>query len=504
MASINPVRRWHYPYFWPIQRWNGGLSEDSRIGLQGAFRAGQGLDIRSDTGLLSIANKVVNDSGTNVNKLISWIVPALSQGNGDGYYYGQDTIYKRAGSNGAWSVAHSLTTDSPNGQGMAEFNGRLYYRTATKLGQYDYTTWNDSFQTGLTSSSKWGPLCAFKNYLLVGHGNYVATLDQVGVWTLQRLTLPPGYNVRHIFSAGSVAIILAGRGSSITDATDGIAFTWRGASPNYDDYIPLHGNPHAGIAYNNRIYVITGMDPILETTQGGQSIIEQGIPATGLGKTAEVYPGAITTWRNLIHFGLSDGTSSTVWRGVYNFGAKNAKFPNALNPEFPITTTNSSGTTVQITAVQQFGNSLHIAWKDTTTGVTQQYGVDTIDITKYQTTATYKSLYYDHEDPFTKRPKRLILELSKPLNTGESVTAKLSGNPYSDPEFTDTTSLMTASITAVGDTFVDIPVESMTTGFIASRDLQFELTLTGPGTSTPFVKRVMTFIEPEVDIIGAI
>jgi len=94
MPSINPVRRWHYPYFWPIQRWNGGLSEDTRVGLQGAFRAGQGLDIRSDTGLLSLANKVVNDSGTNVNKLISWIVPALSQANGDEYYYGQDTIYK--------------------------------------------------------------------------------------------------------------------------------------------------------------------------------------------------------------------------------------------------------------------------------------------------------------------------------------------------------------------------------------------------------------------------
>lgn len=499
MASVNPVRRWHYPYLWGVSGWQGGLAEDDWIGLAGAFRYGTGLDIRNNTGLLSIASKVVNDSGTNVNKLISWIEPALSQANGDEYYYGQDTIYKRT-SAGVWSTAHTLSSDSPNGQGMAEFAGALYYRTATKLGRFDYSTWNDSFQTGLTSSAKWGPVCAFKNYLMVGHGNYVATLDQVGVWTLQRLILPPGYNVRHIFVAGSVSCILATRGLNISDSNSGMMFTWRGASPNYDDYIPLHGNPHTGIAYNNSIYIISGKDPIFEITQGGQSTALQGIAGTGLGNTAEVYPGAMAIDRNLIHFGLSDGTSPTIWRGCYTFGARNAKFPTALNPELPISTGHIAGTSVQITAVKQIGTSFRIAWKDT--GATQQYGVDTVNPTQYQTSATYDSLFFDHGDPFLKIPKRLMVQLAKPLNTGESVMVKISGNTYSDTNFTDATSIMTATINTAGQVWADIPVESQTTGFIQSRDLKMRIILNGPGTSTPVLKRVMVFIEPQVDVIG--
>lgn len=499
MASVNPVRRWHYPYFWAVAGWQGGLSEDDWIGLQGAFRYGSGIDIRNNTGLLSLAPQVANDSGTNVNKLISWIEPALSQNNGDEYYYGQDTIYKRT-SGGLWSIARSLSADSPNGQGMAEFGNALYYRTATQLGRYDYTTWNDSFQTGLTTSSKWGPVCAFKNYLLVGHGNYVASLDQVGLWTLQRLILPPGYNVRHIFVAGSVACILATRGINISDSNAGIVFTWRGASPNYDDYIPLHGNPHAGISYNNRIYVVTGKDPIIETTQGGESTALQGIPNVGLGNTAEVYPGAMALDRNLIHFGISDGTSASIWRGVYTFGAKNAKFTTALSPELPISTGHITGTSVQITAVKQIGTSFRIAWKDT--GSTQQYGVDTINLTHFQTAGVYDSLFFDHGDPFLKIPKRLIVQLAKPLGSNESVTVQISGNPYSDPTFTDTSSMMTSTLSTVGMLYQDIPIESMSDGFIQSRDLKMRINLTGPGTSTPSLKRVMVFIEPQVDVIG--
>jgi nitrogen fixation-related uncharacterized protein len=479
MAKIIPEQK----YYWKIDRWNGGLSEDSRVGNAGSARYMVGYDIRSDSGLLKVARKPTKDSGTSIEKLIKWIEPHPT--NGDIYFYGGDTIYLKHIT--TYSAAHVMTLDSPNGQGLADFDGYLYYRSATQLGRFDYNaTWDDDWQTGLETTSTFSVLERFKNFLLVGHGRYVGTVDDVGTWNATRITLPPGYNVRDIFRCGSWAVILAIRGNTVKDSDDGMMFLWNGTSQTYDDWIPLDGNPHAGISNKNKIIVITGQAPVIQESLGAVASMKMAIPKVNDGDTAEVFPGAMDLWRNMPHFGISDGTSTSVIRAVYNWGVKNSRFEDALNSEFPISTGTLLGTGVQITALKKIGTTIFYAWKDATA-----YGIDKIDTAAFQTSGIYRSLAFDRVSPYEKTGFKVMVELAGALKTNESVTIKISGDPYDDESFTDTANIASITETTTGLKLIELPL-TVNAIPIKSRDLHLEITAGGTAATKPVIKRVWT------------
>ena len=487
------------PYFWKIDRFNGGLSEDSRIGIAGAFRFGIGLDIRSDSGLLKVAKKPVEDSGGTVVKLIKWLElnPAA---NDDMYAYGENTIYKSL--SGVWSVGRTLSSDSPNGQGLCDYDGYLYYRTSTQLGRFDYSsTWVDNWQTGLEAVSDFSPMLRFKEYLLIGHGRYVATVDDLGAFTLKRLTLPPGYRVRSMFRVGSYAAILAIRGLNLTSSEEGMCFLWGGNSPNYDDWIPIDGNPHAGIYHNNKMIIIAGEQPTIQESLGGPFSIMRTIPGVADGKYAEVYPGAIDLWRNMVHFGVSDGDSTTVVRAVYNWGAKNVLFDDALNAEFPTSNadvgagTGYTGTGVQITAVKRCGTKIRFAWKDSSS-----YGVDEIDTSQYQAVGIYRTLAFDRESPYEKVGHVVKVEAAHALAANESITVKLSSDPYDDPTFADASTTVNQTESTVGANKLTMPLTANAVP-IRGSDLHLELRLAGTGSTRPTVKRVWSELKEDTQTL---
>lgn len=479
-------------YLWKQDRWYGGQSDDSRTGPAGSARYLVGWDIHEDSGLLQVANKPVKDSSTTITKLVTWM--DLNPANSDMYLYGEDVIYKETG--GTYSSVHTLSGDTPNGQGLANFNGYLYYVRDTILGRFNYdATWTDSWQTGLTSS-RWHPCFAFKNYLLVGHGRYVATVDDAGTFTLARLTLPVGYYVRSFFKVGTYVAILATKGQNITDSEEGFVFFWNGTSETYDDYKPITGNPHAGLAVNNKMVIIAGNPATLQESLGGEFKVIQRIPDIGIGKTAEVYPGAIDAWRGLVHFAISAGTSTTVLRTVNSWGAKNAKFEaitgSVLNPLYPISTGTLVGTSMQITAVKKIGTTIRFAWKDGST-----YGVDEVDTTLFQDSATWRSLAFDRNSPYEKVGQKLIVELAGALAANESVTAKISNDPYDDPTFIDTDQYVSITLSTEGSKRLELPLVA-TTVPIRSSDLHIELTSGGTAATKPAIKRAWVQVD-EVD-----
>lgn len=474
-------------YIWKTDRFFGGQSEDSRVGSgPGAFRNGSGLDYQQDSGLLQIANLPVADDGGVLDQAPRWF--EIRPSNGDVWMYGTTKIYKEV--SGTYSAVRTLSGDSPNGQGLCEFNGALYYATDTQLGRTtDYSAFTDNYQTGLTSSP-WHPMCRFRNALLIGHGRYIATLEDDTTWTLAALTLPPGYNVRSIFPAGAFVVILATRGSTISASDQGMMFLWNGFADTYNSFIPLNGNPHAGIALNNELIILSGIQPSIQKSLGGVAQIMQNLPNVGVGKTAEVWPGAIDIWNNQVYFGISDGTSTTVNRMVHSFGAKNARFPQSLNPIFPTSVGNLTGTGVQITAVKKIGTTLRFAWIDGS-----DEGVDEIDLTQYQTNGIFRSLAYDHDSPYEKIPSKFMVELAGGLAEGEVITGKVSGDPYGDPTFASAP--VSGSQSTDGEKILEIPMK-VNTSPVRSRDLQFEVTLTGDNSSTPKVKRIwMEFEEAD-------
>lgn len=495
-----PIEEKHY--FLKEDRWNGGMSEDSRIGDPGSFRWGIGNEIRRDTGYIGVAKKPINITPNNeVTDPIYWIEE--DPDSGEVYYYGGRNIYKEV--DGHTSVVHVVTEDGANAQGLQYFNRAIFYRSPTKLGRYDLETnsWDDSWQTGLSTTRKWGPMCNVKNVLLVGHGRYIGTVDDVNFWIPQALTLPPGYFVRSIFRAGSYAVILATFGEDIEASDKGMMFLWDTTSDVYNDFIPIEGNPQAGIAHKNKITIIAGMQPTIQQSLGGQTEIVQGIPHIEDGKTVEIYPGAIDIWRNMVHFGISAGTSETVIRAIYNYGSKNSRLLDSLNPEFPTSQFDESGdmadllgSNVKITACKRIGTTFRFAVEQD-----GEYWVDEIDLEQYQSQSIRRSLAFDRRSPYEKSISKMLIELKGQLQTGESVTVKISPDPYGDDDFSDTTSVVSLTETYDADEIkktIELPLTAQTNE-IRSRDIHYEIRLMGTGSTRPSMKRIWGQIMEDQD-----
>lgn len=485
-------------YLWKIDRFNGGESEDSRIGPPGSARTLIGFDIHADSGKLVLASKPVKHSSTTITKLTKWIEYVTS--NGKTYAYGEDTIYEE--DSDTYTAVRTVAAGTPNGQGLCDFDGYLYYRTGTTLGRFDYSaTWNDSWQTGLQSMTDFAPLMAFKNLMLVANGRYVGTVDDVGTWEATRLTFPPGYTVRSFSKAGSYAVIMLMKGTSITDSDEGYMALWDGNSVTYNEIIPVNGNPHAAIGKNNKIYIISGTQPVIQQSLGGPAEDLFRIPDVGKGKTAEVYPGAIDIWDKKIYYGISAGTSTTVIRAVRSWGAKNAAFPEVSNPEFVTSQadisagTGYTGTTVQITAVKRVGTTLRFAWKNGS-----DYGIDEVDTTQKQAYGLYRSLAFDRESPYEKVCSHAIIELINPIATDESVRFRVGTDPYGDESFSDSTKYVGKTESTADTKLIRLPMMSESVQ-VRSRDLHLEMLIGGTAATKPEIKRLWTMFEEADDTL---
>lgn len=440
-------------FLWLIDQWNGGLSDSPRKGLPGAFRGGsKGLDYSSEPGILKAAQGVTKKSGSTITDLISWI--EYDEANGNVYYYGEENIYKEEGTGfgTTWTSEHNISADTPNGQGLKLFNGYLYYRSATRLGRYDLdATWDDDWQTGLTDCTDWSPLHTFTNLLLCGHGRYIATVDDLGTYTAEALTLPPNMHVRHIFDNGTYAVILANPSDDIPYTLGhSYAFLWDGVSDQYNEVIRISGGIHGGFAIDNKMYFIVGQNISIQESYGGPARTISRLPNTRADDELEVFPGSLENWQGTLIFGLyaraisSSVGGNVINAGVYRFGSRGVYEPNTLNCEIPGSPWNDAGsggwdaidgsTERQITAIKQVGNQLRIAWRSKVGGTTT-FGVDYLDEDNFLERAEYFSLIYDRESPYPKHPSRLVVELAEELSGTESIEVGLSPDPWSQVGF---------------------------------------------------------------------
>jgi len=163
-------------------QWFGGLSDSYFLPTENTFASGYNIDIFTVPGLVRPAPLMEKSSGTTVGELCNVAILAS-----DGYSYWFSTagkIYKRTAA-GVWSLVY---TDS-NGAilGACEFNGYIYWATATKLSRKPFAglaNWSDvvlSWQT--LTNSYWHPMCVQANFLVIGNYNTLATVDDSGVFT---------------------------------------------------------------------------------------------------------------------------------------------------------------------------------------------------------------------------------------------------------------------------------------------------------------------------------
>ena len=454
-----------------IDNWLGGLSDGSRLGIEGSFRFGQGLDYKTTIDSVGANLALEKETGTTVTGLIKWIVKNPS--NEWVFFYDDGgKVYRR--SSGGFSLLRTVANSG--GQGMEIYNDYIYYTQDSQIGRVDMgsVTFTDGWQTGLNGTTEWRPIKAFQNLLCVGNGRYLATWDG-STWTATALTFPPYWWVHDIAVRGDYLAIAVNNANEPEDATRGIVFYWDGTSSTYNFFneVPEGGGISAIEANQDNVWVFAGHTGNIYLDTGSFTKMKR-IPFAQSGKTFYVYPGAVANYRGQIVFGIAGGTDTSVYRGVYEFGQPNKNYPYSLNFAYPISTGTVTGITTEIGAICPVGPQIHVGWRDNTT-----YGADLSSTSNLQTSVVYESRVIPfHKDSAIKR----IKIFAEPLASGEGITIKYKR----DRESSWQTDL--ATFTYAGDGALN--VKTIPANFRCT-DLEIQLTLSGSASSMPTVHKII-------------
>ena len=470
-----------------IDKFYGGLSDGDRLGIEGSFVFGQGLDYDTNPDAFTANLALAKNSGATVDQLVKWIEHDGAQN--DTYFYGATgDLYKRA-SAGTWSVAKAVSNSK--GQGLAVYADYLYYRQNTQIGRYGALsgapTFTDNWKAAgdnVQTVDAFGAIKTFMNLICFANARYLATWDGA-TFDYDNVIFPPGWYVRDIGVMGDYLAIAVNNAEDISRATRGVLFFWDGTSSTYNFFSEVT-EPISSIQANqDSVYIFAGGAGNIYLYNGRVTKIKN-IPFMGQGKLAYVYPGADTNYRGQLHFGLAGGDSATAYREVYSYGKPNKNYPDTLNIEYPISTGTVQTTDVDIGAVKAVGNALYVGWADDTAD-----GVDKLG-TSLQTAVTYESRIFSLDSEGAFKRFKLFCE---PLASGETITLK-----YKADQISSWTSIGTLSHTSDG--VISYKKFSRFNNEIRATDIQFQILLAGSSTMPTVTKLTADYDTPTMGVIS--
>jgi hypothetical protein len=348
----------------------------------------------------------------------------------------------------------------------------------------------------ILNNDEWHPMLYFPGAqaMVIGNENFVAVYDGIIYRTSgqaegsERLKLAKEEKVRGFALVGDYLAIATWKGGTVGDDPTSNLYFWDGTSSTYNAFKPVTGEVNAiWTGDDGLLYVIHGGFGFISIYDGGLTLV-QTIPLLGENKTMEVYPGAITNWNGQIHFGISDGDSATVERGIYSYGRKTNRYPRALNFAYPISTGTTTGTGIQIGSVLGVGPSkLFVGWKDDSS-----YGIDIVDIANDQPNAIYETLIFDAGQIYQEK-KGIAVKLNfLKLKNGDTITLKYKIDREATWQAMDPAN---ASFAIDGALVVkSFPFDKR------FRELQLQVTLSTTGFDAPTLLGIATYFE----IIGDI
>lgn len=382
------------------------LSEDKKVAFTPTKNILRGIAplVRSVAGGVSVTC-VVHDANNNV--VASKTIAGLSASVYSGYYeFEFDTPVK-------------LQPDAEYHYHLYDTAGSTQVLAGTTS---TYSTMYFKTITTVLTDAMWHPLKEYSNLLLVGNGNFLATIDDSQVYETEVLQFPENEKVRAIDIVGDLAVISTWVNDDISSSDDGRVYFWDGVSPTYVQYITTSGQVNAMTNDGGaNLKVIAGNDGQIRLYNGDLPLFRR-IKDIERNSTVEVYPGAMTTWQGYTLFGISDGTTTGVKRVVYMLGHKDNDYPISLNPAFPI----STGTVdddVKIGMVKGVSeDKLFVGWEDDGT-----YGVDLIDNDNDQGEVYFVTLRPKEGANREEEVTSVAIE-TEPLASGQSIEIQYKRN----------------------------------------------------------------------------
>ncbi len=290
--------------------------------------------------------------------------------------------------------------------------------TTTVLNDLSTVSYRSYFQF-LVEDTEWHPVAPMLTFLVIGNERYIAKYEAT-LYYPNQITLPAGWRVRCFSYWREFLVIGAMKGSAITSNDMGRLYFWDGIAPTYNFFIDVpEGGINAMLGTKGKLLAFAGYRGDLIVYQGGDYAEKlRRMPLLAETTYAEIYPGAMTMWNSLTHFGLAGATdSAAIGQGVYSYGSINKDYANSLSFDYPISTGNYLGTGISIGAVTAVNRKLLIAWKDNVS-----YGVDYVDKSNNPyPTGSIEFLIFDDGAVWKEKTALTVAANFVALNSGESI-----------------------------------------------------------------------------------
>lgn len=396
----------------------GGLADSKYVGVANSMAEMVGLDIHSEPGIIKVNQALAKDSGATVTEAIAKIVTA-SDGSSYLFSSGSGKIWKRT-AGGAYSLAHT-NTDGANVD-ADEYEGYIYYASATKLGRFQIGgAWTDTWATFTNGDTDFHPMKVKNGILYIGDGDLIAQVD-AGVFTADALDLPKPHRVKCLGEVYTDLLI----GTYISANCNLVSiFRWDTWSISWtvDDVVPEIGL-NAVLPLDNYAVIQAGTKGRIYIYNGSQLELFKRIPGDWSDTNkALVNPNAAAVFDRPL-FGLSNSSGNPAPQGVYSFGSYSSNYPKILNLEYVISQGVTAG--VSVGAMANIGDNILVAWN-----VGANYGVDKIDWSNKYNGAYLKTRLIAIDRELGKDFRVMIPYRSIP--TGTSLTVKYYENYASSP-----------------------------------------------------------------------
>lgn len=398
-----------------IENFAGGLADEGKRGVPGAFRNGFNLNIhKRGKNTLSCNQKLkkisdeADDAGDHeVVDLIIKIVPVSateSYGFGDNgkiYFIDGNTV--------------TLKYTDPDGEILdAEyFYGHLYWTTKTNLKRHLETTaaWDAgnsaviSPDSGSFITGDYHPIFIVpkSDLMCIGNMRFVSTINKDNYFNAEAVDLFYGWVVKCLTLIKPKLLIGA------KDHKRAEMFDWDLSSESYD---PVEGWEERDI-----VAFLRAVGSTYIFTPETFYWFREGLVDVAKELPSEVKHGAIDIWKRKILFGATNG--------VYSYHKKNKNYPVALNLEYtpsPITIANFDSKSIEIGAVLGRGDDLLVSWKDGA-----EFGLDNVD-TSNKAQAVYEGMMFDAGRPMEDKTFRFIKIVTNPLPGSCSIKVKYKMN----------------------------------------------------------------------------
>jgi hypothetical protein len=323
-----------------IDSFKGGISDWEDKGIKGAYKFGQGINIRKDADTLSCQQALVEESAGIITDLVMFFVPAS-----DGNVYGfgnTGKIYKRVAATNTWTLVYTDTNGAINGACEWMLNTGKYYlfwSTTTRISCKEIpgnTGWSDVNalagypKTNLTNET-WHTMSVAVGNLLICNGQYLAMIVYDGSYTNQALNLGPGHKAITIVERNRYAIIgsyaIGNYQKTTLTSWDTVSLSWNDRKTLYSGSVTSAIDTDLPLVYMG---YPTGSAGSLYYADMQDSLPLLTIPGRGSN-----YPGAITNDEGVALLGIWGNTLSR--NGIYSYGRRKKNQSPTLNLEYPLT-----------------------------------------------------------------------------------------------------------------------------------------------------------------------